>query len=54
MQINKCNKDDEKGEKSNDIGKVNININVLHEFLNHVGETQIRATSMEWEFNLTG
>ncbi len=37
MEVNQDNKDDEKKDKGNDIGKVNIN--VLHEFLDHVGET---------------
>jgi hypothetical protein len=51
MEVNKEDKDDDKDKKSNDIGKVNIN--VLHEFLDHVGETQIRATAKEWGLNLT-
>jgi hypothetical protein len=52
MEISESNKDDEKKDKGNDIGKVNIN--VLHEFLNHVGEAQIRATAKEGGLNLTG
>jgi hypothetical protein len=52
MEITQSDKDDEKSEEDNDIGKVNIN--KLHEFLNHVGETQIRATVKEWGLNLTG
>ena len=52
MEISENNKIDEKKDKGNDIGKVNIN--VLHEFLNHVGEAQIRATAKEWGLNLTG
>ena len=55
LEVNKVNKNDkdvETREKGNDIGKVNIN--VLHEFLNHGGENQIRATAKEWGLNLTG
>jgi hypothetical protein len=52
MEINKSNKDNNKEEKRYDIKKVNIN--VLHEFLNHVLETQIPATAKEWGQNLTG
>ena len=43
METSEDHKDDNKEGKSNDIGKVDIN--VLHEFLNHVGETQIRTTA---------
>ena len=52
MEVNEKNKDDDWKEESNEIGK--ININVLHEFLNHVGEKQVRATAKEWGLNLTG
>jgi hypothetical protein len=31
-----------------------ININVLHEFLNHVGEAQVRATAKGWGLSVTG
>ena len=46
MATSEDHKDNDKKGKSKDIGKVDIN--VLHEFLNHVGETQIRATAKEW------
>ena len=55
LEVNKVNKNDkdvETGETGKDIGKVNSNL--LHEFLNHVGENQIGATAKEWGLNLTG
>ena len=52
MEISESSKDDEKKDKSNDIGKMNIN--VLHKLLNHVGEAQMRATDKEWGLSLTG
>ena len=45
MEISESNKNDEKKDKGNDIGKMNIN--VLHKLLNHVGEAQMRATAKE-------
>ncbi len=52
MEVNQDKKDEKKKDKGNNIGKVNIN--VLHEFLDHVGEAQIWATAKEWGLNLTG
>jgi hypothetical protein len=38
MEVKEKNKDEDWKEENNEIG--NININVLHEFLNHVGENR--------------
>ncbi len=52
METSEDHKDKDKEEKNNNIGKVDINM--LHEFLNHVGERQVRATAKKWGLNLTG
>ena len=52
METSEDHKDGNKEGKNIDIAKVDIN--VLHEFLNHAGEIQIRTTAKEWGLNLTG